>query len=208
MWLSQNLLMHGAGGGGGGAVELKSFSQSEVLAIAYPSDIAVGDILFFVSATSGANRVNEGSPPGFTQITVGSSADNALYFGYRLADGTESGTVDGRYSNDNIYQYMLNFSGPVTSFLATADGTFTSAENPEDTSGYGSPSLMFNAELNDLGAGSVGFVSGTDGSVTTIANLAVGFSYFSLTPSSVEALSALGQTATARSGFAALHTIV
>lgn len=205
MWLSQNLLMHSAGGGG--AVELKSFSQSEVIAIAYPADIAAGDILFFVSAASGANRVNEGQPPGFTQLTVVSSAANSMYFGYRLADGTESGTVDGRYSNDNIYQYMLNFSGPVTGFLATADGTFTSGDNPVDTSGYGSPSLMFNAELNDLGAGSVGFVSGTDGSVTALTNLAVGFSYFSPTPSSVEALSALGSTSTARSGFAALHTI-
>jgi hypothetical protein len=198
--------MHSAGGGE--TIELKSFSQSEVLAIAYPSDIAVGDILFFVSAASGANRVNEGLPSGFTQVNTAGSGANTLYFGYRLADGTESGTVDGRNSNDNIYQYMLNFSGPVTGLLDAGDASFGSSENPVDTAGYGSPSLMFNAELNDLGAGSVGFVSGTDGSVTTLTNLAVGFSYFSSTPSSVEALSALGGTSTARSGFAALHTIV
>ncbi len=204
MRLGQNLMQQGAGGD---TFDLKSFSQSEVLAIAYPSDMAVGDILFFVSASSGANSVNEGQPAEFTQITVGSSSFSSIYFGYRLVDGTESGTVSGGFSNDNIYQYILNFSGSVTGLLTAGDPSFNASENPVDTSGYGSPSLMFNAELNDLGAGSVGFVSGTDGSVIALPNLAVGFSSFPITPSSVEALSALGRTGTARSGFAALHTI-
>lgn len=203
-------LMQAAGGAGGGRfpLEFESFSQSTTLEISYPTNITAGNLLVFVSCSSGSNRVNEGQPAGFTQLFASSSGTNSGYVGWAIATGAESGTVDGRYSNDSIYQYMLNFSGSVSSLVGSSDGALTASANPVDTSAYGSPSLMFNIELNDLGAGSVGFVSGTDGTVTGLTNLAVGFTGFPTTPGSVEALSDLGATSNARSMFAALHSIV
>lgn len=185
-----------------------SFSQSTTRLIGYPSDVAAGNLLVHINFASGSNAVDNGNPVGFTGITGGTSSVTQVQFAFRIADGTEAGTILGRRENDNIYQYMINFAGPVTSLLRTGDSVFAAADNPVDTSAYGSPSIMFNAELNGSGAGPVGFASGTDTTISTITNMAVGFTLFEETPSSVTALSDLGSPlSVARSCFLIFHTI-
>lgn len=78
----------------------------------YPSNITAGDMLIILSANTGSNQ---GTASGFAQIAYNDS-NPRFYVGYKIADGTETGTISVSNNEAGVFALFKKPSPFVTSY--------------------------------------------------------------------------------------------
>lgn len=78
----------------------------------YPSNIASGDMLVLLSSTVGSIQ---GTATGFTQIVLNNS-NPRFYVGYKVADGTETGTITVSNNEAGVFALFKKSSSVVTAY--------------------------------------------------------------------------------------------